>query len=63
MHIFLRAVPPQRIRGRRPDHLLVGHGPGVHGEGAAAALEEAYQRSRADLPAVLKDMAAQVLKR
>lgn len=63
MHIFLRATPPGSIRGRQPEHLLVGHGSGVHGPEAAAGLEEAYQRSRSDLPAVLKTLAAQLIKR
>jgi hypothetical protein len=63
MHIFLRAMPPGSIRGRQPEHLLVGHGSGVHGEATATALEEAYERSRGDLPVVLKGMASQVLRR
>jgi hypothetical protein len=63
MHIFLRATPPGSIRGRQPEHLLVGHGSGVHGPEATAGLEEAFQRSRSDLPAVLKTLAGQLIKR
>ncbi len=63
MHIFLRATPPGRIRGRQPEHLLVGHGSGVHGPEAAPALEEAYERARGDLPVVLKTVAGQLMKR
>jgi hypothetical protein len=63
VHIFLRAWPPERIRERQPEHLLVGHGFGLHGPQTASALEEAYARSRSDLPALLKDMAGQMLKR
>jgi hypothetical protein len=63
MHIFLRATPPGRLRGRPPDHLLVGHGSGVHGPEAAPALEEAYERSRGNLPVVVKTLAGQLLKR
>lgn len=63
VHIFLRAWPPGRLRERQPEHLLVGHGFGVHGPTAASALEEAYERSRSDLPAVLKGMAGQLFKR
>ena len=63
MHIFLRATPPGRIRGRQPEHLLVGHGSGVHGAEAATGLEQAYERSRGDLPAVIKTIAGQLLKR
>jgi hypothetical protein len=50
MHPLLRALPPGALRGYEPEHLLVGHGRGVHGLKAAAALEHAYDRSRRDLP-------------
>jgi len=50
MHPMVRALPPRALRGYQPEHLLVGHGRGVHGPDAAAALEEAYARSRRDLP-------------
>jgi len=53
MHLFLRPWPPQSLRGYRPEHLLLGHGHGVHGPQAAAALETAYARARRDLPQVL----------
>ncbi len=53
MHLFLRPWPPQALRGYRPDHLLLGHGHGVHGPEAAAATESAYARARRDLPRVL----------
>ena len=41
------------LRDYDPEHLLVGHGPGVHGAGAKPALEHAYRRSRIDLPKTL----------
>jgi hypothetical protein len=50
VHPLLRAVPPGALRRYEPEHLLVGHGPGVHGPLAAAALHDAYDRSRKDLP-------------
>jgi hypothetical protein len=50
MHPLLRALAPGALRGYSPEHLLVGHGPGVHGPAAAAALEDAYDRSRKDMP-------------
>jgi hypothetical protein len=50
VHLLLRAAPPGALRGYRPDHLLVGHGRGVHGPAAAEALADAYARSRRDLP-------------
>ena len=63
IQIFLRAWPPARLRERQPEHLLVGHGFGLHGPQTASSLEEAYARSRSDLPALLKGMAGQVFKR
>jgi hypothetical protein len=53
IHVLLRPRPPGRLRGLRPEHLLVGHGDALHGTAAAPALEEAYARSRRDLPRVL----------
>ena len=50
IHLFLRLKPPGVLRDYDPDHLLVGHGPGVHGAEAKPALETAYRRSRIDLP-------------
>lgn len=55
MHIMLRPLPPRALLAHTPRHLLMGHGSPVHGPSAAAELEEAYARSRRDLPrAVLK---------
>lgn len=50
VHPMLRLRPPSRLRGLEPEHLLVGHGRGLHGREAATALERAYQRSRRDIP-------------
>jgi hypothetical protein len=50
IHPMLRSWPPGALRGFQPEHLLVGHGPAVHGPEAAEALEHAYARSRRDLP-------------
>ena len=46
----LRLAAPGALRGYEPEHLLVGHGRGVHGPAAAAALADAYARARKDLP-------------
>ena len=54
MHIVLRPLPPGVLRGYQPEHLLVGHGRGVHGPDAATALEQAYARSRRDIPGFAK---------
>jgi hypothetical protein len=53
VHLLLRLHPPRALKPYTPEHLLVGHGPPVHGPGAAAALQAAYGRSLRDLPGVL----------
>jgi len=50
VHPMLRAFPPGTLRHYQPEHLLVGHGRGVHGPLAASALEDAYDRARKDIP-------------
>ena len=50
LHPLVRLTPPGALRRYEPEHLLVGHGKGVHGPEAAEALELAYARSRRDLP-------------
>ncbi len=56
VHVGLRLKPPRRLGAYAPDHLLVGHGAGVHGPSAAGALNAALDRSRRDLPRVLAHM-------
>jgi len=53
MHPLLRAVPPGGVREYEPEHLLMGHGAGVHGPDTPAELERAHARARRDLPRVL----------
>jgi hypothetical protein len=53
VHPILRPLPPRALNGYDPEHLLVGHGPGVHGPQAATALRHALDRSRADIPRLL----------
>ena len=50
VHVLLRLKPPRVLRGYAPQHVLVGHGLGVHGANAAPALRDALDRSRRDLP-------------
>ena len=50
VHALLRLAPPGALRRYEPEHLLVGHGRGVHGPAAATALADAYAQSRTDLP-------------
>ncbi|MBA2240107.1 MAG: hypothetical protein H0W09_02495 [Solirubrobacterales bacterium] len=49
MHIFLRPRPPKVLRGRSPQHLLMGHGDPLHGPEATDGLEYAYAHARKDL--------------
>ena len=53
MHLFLRPFAPGTVRGYEPEHLLLGHGAGVHGPAAAEQLERAHHRARRDIPRVL----------
>lgn len=53
VHLLLRLTPPRRLGRYRPDHLLVGHGAGVHGPSTGPAIDEALGRSYRDLPKVL----------
>jgi hypothetical protein len=51
LHPFLRLRPPRSLRGLEPEHLLVGHGAGVHHE--PAALENALRTARRRIPRLL----------
>jgi hypothetical protein len=60
VHPLLRLTPPRALGGFDPQHVLVGHGAGIH-EDAAAAVREALARSRRrllrlplELPAALR---------
>jgi hypothetical protein len=48
VHPFLRPWPPRSLRGLEPDHLLVGHGEGIHAQ--PAAFESALQTARRRIP-------------
>jgi hypothetical protein len=48
VHPFLRPRPPRSLRGLEPDHLLVGHGEGVHRRPAAVA--DALRTARRRIP-------------
>lgn len=51
VHPALRLVPPRRqLAGLEPEHLLVGHGEGIHGDEARIALREALAGSRRTAP-------------
>lgn len=50
LHPFLRLRPPRALAGLGVEHLLVGHGEGIHGEAAAAAVDHAVRTGRRRLP-------------
>jgi hypothetical protein len=50
VHLLLRLQPPRRLARFEPEHLLVGHGEGVHGPAASDALRRAVDGSRRGLP-------------
>jgi hypothetical protein len=53
VHPMLRLLPPNGLKGLGPEHLLVGHGPPLHGPEVAADVDRAIARSRHDLPKLL----------
>ncbi len=53
VHLLLRLTPPRTALGRlAPEHLLVGHGRGLHGPYAAQGLADALAHGRTGLPHV-----------
>lgn len=50
VHPFLRVRPPRALAALDPEHLLPGHGEGVHGPDAAAVLREAFRGARRNAP-------------
>lgn len=54
VHPFLRLWPPRSLRGLQPEHLLVGHGEGVHHH--PTALDSALRTARRRLPRVLLEL-------
>lgn len=56
IHPMLRLRPPRRLASFAPEHLLVGHGPGIHGAHAPAVLREAFASSRRDIPRLLRKL-------
>lgn len=54
VHPFLRLFPPRRaLGGLEPEHLLFGHGEGVHGPETTPALRSALATARRRLPRAL----------
>ncbi len=50
VHPLLRLLPPRSLRRFSPEHVLCGHGEGVHGAGASPALREALRSARRGIP-------------
>jgi hypothetical protein len=50
VHPFLRLLPPRSLRGLAVQHLLVGHGEGLHGEDTASLVDDALRRARRRIP-------------
>jgi hypothetical protein len=46
VHGLLKLTPPRVLGSYEPEHLLVGHGEGIHGPEATVALRAALSRSR-----------------
>jgi hypothetical protein len=53
VHVLLRLRPPKALAGLDPQRVLVGHGEGVVGPGAADAVEDALRTSLRRLPGVV----------
>src|SRR3954469_13885397 len=60
VHPMRRIAPPTSLRAFVPEHLLVGHGPPVHGGDAGGGLIDALERSRADIPRVFLRLPAEI---
>lgn len=56
IHPFLRLIPPRKLAAFAPEHLLTGHGTGMHGAGTPAALADALDGSRRRIPGAVKSM-------
>lgn len=56
IHPMLRMTPPRRLADYKPDHLLTGHGVGMHGPGTAEALAGAIAGSRRRFPQAVISM-------
>jgi hypothetical protein len=56
IHPMMRLRPPHDLEPYEPDHLLTGHGTGLHGPGTAAALADAIAGARRRIPRALASM-------
>jgi hypothetical protein len=56
VHMIRRPLPPTGLKAFMPEHLLVGHGRPLHGGEASAGLHDALNRSRRDIPTLIRRM-------
>jgi hypothetical protein len=50
IHPMLRLTPPRRLGGYAPEHLLTGHGTGMHGPDTTDALRHGLDGARRRIP-------------
>ena len=50
VHPLLRLFPPSSLAGLNPEHVLCGHGEGIHGPATPEALQRALRTSRRGIP-------------
>ena len=62
VHPLLRLSPPRRLASLEPEHVLCGHGEGVH-EHAAEAVRDALAHARRRLPRLLVEGPAAAVRR
>jgi hypothetical protein len=56
LHPFIRLFPPRSLGTFKPEHLLTGHGLGVHGSQTAEQIKRALAHTRRDIPRVLMSL-------
>lgn len=56
VHPMMRLRPPHDLEPYEPEHLLTGHGTGLHGAGTTAALVDAISGARRRLPRAMVSM-------
>jgi hypothetical protein len=62
VHPLLRLLPPRSLADLEPQHVLCGHGEGVHGPEASAAFGTALGTSRRRIPSWLLTLARRTLR-
>ena len=63
VHPLLRLFPPRQLERLDPIHVLVGHGPGGHGQKVPAAVRDSIRHARRRLPRAWAHAARTALRR